>query len=423
MIGPILAIGKNTFQEAIRSKIFVICLVVLAILCAFAPMFPSINDPHAKLKLALSVSLQLCYYFGMLIIIFTSAAFIPDEINSKRIYTIFPKPVSRFQYLLGKLLGICLLSFSLLFVFALIVILFVRISYNALPEASKKDGLTFFSTIDSYDIASFKRFRKGKEVGEKPAHAFTIEYKKIDVNEYDGKLTIKVLASYIKPDHPNQIYFDLEIMDDDSKKMIGSMQNIEVLDKKLTTITLPELPIKNKSNLSINLLIAKPSFPYVSGVFILKSDFHFHKKAKLLEINILRSFALFALQFILLGFVAVVASTRMSYYISTLFALTTFAAGSFTSFLKGYILEKQEQVDMKIIDGSSFFSKIGHVLDQYMQFICSLVPDFSKYDITKEVIEGLTISNTRMIEISAHYFIFIFIYLILATLMIWKREV
>ena len=62
-------------------------------------------------------------------------------------------------------------------------------------------------------------------------------------------------------------------------------------------------------------------------------------------------------------------------------------------------------------------------MDQYMQFICNLMPNFSKYDVTAEVINGLSISNERMLEVTTHYFIFIFIYLILASFMIWKREV
>lgn len=424
MIGPIVAIGKNTFQEAIRSKVFVICLVVLAILCAFAPMFPSINSPHAKLKLALSVSLQLCFYFGLIIIIFTAAAFLPEEINSKRIYTIFPKPVSRFQYLVGKLLGICFLAFSLLFVFAITVILFVRITYHSLPDAGKKEGLSFFNTIDSFPADSFKKFRRNKEVGDVPAHTFEITYKNISIADYDAKISLKILASYIKAGHPNEVYFDMDILDVENQSSLMSLKEMGVLDKKLITIPLPnEMSLKNSKNIVIKLSIHEKSRDYLSGVYIKSTDFHFHKKAKPLELNVLRAFSLFAIQFILLGFVAVVASTRMSFYVSALFAFTTFAAGSFTGFLKTYLTEKQDQIDMKIIDPNAFFSKVGHLADQYMQLICNLMPNFSKYDVSSEVIDGLTISNGRFLEIATHYSIFIVIYLVMGTLMIWRREV
>jgi hypothetical protein len=387
-------------------------------------MFPTVNDPHSKLKLALTLSLQLSYYFGMVIIIFTSAAFIPDEINSKRIYTIFPKPVSRIQYLLGKLLGICFISFSLLFVFALTVIIFVRISYNALPEESQKEGRSFFRTINSYSMDSLKRFRNENLVGEIPAHSFEVSYKNFDIENCEGKISLKILATYTRHDHDRFILFDIDFIDGLTQMSFGKMKNVKILDKKFEVIVLPaDLPLIGKKNLVIKLKLTEQTRAYVGGVSIKENDFHFQRKSEMFEFNILKAFFIFAVQFILLGFIAVAASTRMSYYISAIFSVTTFAAGSLSGFFKEYIREKSFKIDSKVIDVNSMSYKVGHLMDQYMQGICNLMPNFSKYDISADVINGISINGPRILEVVAHYGIFIGIYLFLASVLIWKREV
>lgn len=426
MIGPIFAIAKNTFQEAIRSNIFLVCLVVLGILCAFAPMFPALNDSHSRLKLALSVSTNLCFYFGLIIIVFTSAAFLPDEISSKRIYTIFTKPVSRVQYLMGKLMGICFLSFCLLFVFAVIVIGFVRLTFQSFPEESKKSGESFFRTINPFVCENFKRFRYSKEVGEVPSHYFEATYTNFDIKNFEGKLSFKILANYTKPEKTGKVYFDIVLFDVESKKEIVSYKEIEILDKKLITVPI-EIPELEKwgslKNLMVRVIIAPKSQSYVSGVSIKNGDFYLHQKSQPIELNILKTFFIFSIQFTLLGFVAVAASTRMSYYISSIFALTAFAAGSFSGFLKDYMLEKQEKIELKMIDGSTLSSKLNHFLDQYMQAVCSIMPSFSKYDVSVQLIDGISLTASKMMTIAGHYGLYIVAYLILAAFMIWRREV
>ena len=47
--------------------------------------------------------------FGVLITIFISASVVPNEVENKVVYTVLSKPVRRFQYLLGKFIGIQLI--------------------------------------------------------------------------------------------------------------------------------------------------------------------------------------------------------------------------------------------------------------------------------------------------------------------------
>jgi ABC-type transport system involved in multi-copper enzyme maturation permease subunit len=60
-------------------------------------------------KLIKDICVTAISIFGVLITIFISASVVPNEMENKVIYTVLSKPVRRFEYLLGKFLGIQLI--------------------------------------------------------------------------------------------------------------------------------------------------------------------------------------------------------------------------------------------------------------------------------------------------------------------------
>jgi ABC-type transport system involved in multi-copper enzyme maturation permease subunit len=59
-------------------------------------------------RLILDIGLGSINFFGVLIAIFVGIGLVSKEIEKKAIYTIVSKPVARYQFLLGKYLGLCL---------------------------------------------------------------------------------------------------------------------------------------------------------------------------------------------------------------------------------------------------------------------------------------------------------------------------
>jgi ABC-type transport system involved in multi-copper enzyme maturation permease subunit len=59
-------------------------------------------------RLILDIGLGSINFFGVLIAIFVGIGLVSKEIEKKTIYTIVSKPVARYQFLLGKYLGLCL---------------------------------------------------------------------------------------------------------------------------------------------------------------------------------------------------------------------------------------------------------------------------------------------------------------------------
>lgn len=105
MIGPTLAIARNTFTELVRQKVFFFLLIFALLIIgnsAFMAKF-SFQEQFQMLK---DISLGAMSVFTSLIAILATANFLPKDMEDRTIYTLLAKPVPRYRYLLGKLLGI-----------------------------------------------------------------------------------------------------------------------------------------------------------------------------------------------------------------------------------------------------------------------------------------------------------------------------
>lgn len=110
MFRSILPIAKNTFTDLVRQKVFNIILIFA--LCAIGSSFLmaklTFQEEFQMLK---DVCLGSMSIFTSLLAILATASFLPKDLEERTIYTLLAKPVPRFSYLLGKLLGIILLLF------------------------------------------------------------------------------------------------------------------------------------------------------------------------------------------------------------------------------------------------------------------------------------------------------------------------
>lgn len=109
----VLAIARNTFREAIRNKILGALLLCAAGVMAFSLVLGAMSLHH-EVRVATDVGLFASTVFAMLITVYVSINLVQTEIERRTIYTILSKPVRRWQFLLGKFLGILLLVGAIL---------------------------------------------------------------------------------------------------------------------------------------------------------------------------------------------------------------------------------------------------------------------------------------------------------------------
>lgn len=119
MIQKIVAIGMNTYREAIRQKVlyvFVLFTVVMLLLSLFLGQLTL----GADVKIIKDMGLASMMIFGALISIFVGVGLVFREVERKTIYTILSKPVSRAEFILGKYVGLVMIlavEILLMFIF------------------------------------------------------------------------------------------------------------------------------------------------------------------------------------------------------------------------------------------------------------------------------------------------------------------
>jgi ABC-type transport system involved in multi-copper enzyme maturation permease subunit len=104
----ILAVAQNTFREAVRDKVLYVLLFFAAstVLGSKALGWISIGQ---DIKIVKDISLAAVSIFGVLIAIFVGTNLVYKEIDKRTIYTIICLPMARYEFILGKYLGMAFL--------------------------------------------------------------------------------------------------------------------------------------------------------------------------------------------------------------------------------------------------------------------------------------------------------------------------
>ena len=107
MLGRITAIAGNAFREAVRDRVLY-NLVLFVLLLTGAAVFIGELSGGQERKIIVDLGLSAMLLFGVFIAIFVGVGLVYKEIERRTVYTIFAKPVSRGEFLVGKYLGLCL---------------------------------------------------------------------------------------------------------------------------------------------------------------------------------------------------------------------------------------------------------------------------------------------------------------------------
>ncbi len=110
-------IAVYTWREGMRKKTLVGFLILSLFVIFGSSFMAAFLDPSMvgdvesdmNLKLIKDICVTAIAIFGVLITIFISASVVPNEIENRVVYTVLSKPVRRFQYLLGKFMGVQLI--------------------------------------------------------------------------------------------------------------------------------------------------------------------------------------------------------------------------------------------------------------------------------------------------------------------------
>jgi len=117
----IAAIALNTFREAVRDRILYSVLAFALLLIGASAILASLSIGQEG-RIVKDLGLASISLFGTFIAIFLGIGLVFKEIERRSIYAIVSKPIHRFQFLLGKYIGLTLTLLVTVGMMALLVV-------------------------------------------------------------------------------------------------------------------------------------------------------------------------------------------------------------------------------------------------------------------------------------------------------------
>lgn len=111
----IWSIVRQTFAQCVRMKVAVAFIVMMAAALVVLPMIMTGDDTLAgQIRAFLSYSTGITGILLSLLTVFVGASLVSSDVRDKLIFTVAVKPVSRWQYIFGRWIGLVLLNVVLL---------------------------------------------------------------------------------------------------------------------------------------------------------------------------------------------------------------------------------------------------------------------------------------------------------------------
>lgn len=152
----IFAIAHNTFREAVRNKIFYTLLFfsfVFALFSISLSMMVLGSLSHVLVNMGLA-NIEI---FGTLIAIFVGISLVYKELEKRTIYTIMSRPIKRWQFVLGKYLGLILTLIVEIFIMSAIYFIVMTIygDLDMMPGSFIAIWLIFIKLLLITSVAVF----------------------------------------------------------------------------------------------------------------------------------------------------------------------------------------------------------------------------------------------------------------------------
>lgn len=120
----ILAVARNTFRESVRDKVLYVLLFFAAVTIFGSKALGWISIGQ-DIKIVKDISLAAVSVFGVLIAIFVGTNLVYKEVDKRTIYTIICRPMHRWEFIVGKYVGLAALLAVVTAVMAVVASVYV----------------------------------------------------------------------------------------------------------------------------------------------------------------------------------------------------------------------------------------------------------------------------------------------------------
>jgi ABC-type transport system involved in multi-copper enzyme maturation permease subunit len=120
----IWAIGLNTFREAMRNRVLAVLVLFAVGLMAFSLVLGELSL-HEEVRVIKDIGLGGISLVGIMIALFLGVNLLSKELDRKTVFFVIPKPLHRWEFLVGKFIGMAATLSLLTFLMSVVLSLFV----------------------------------------------------------------------------------------------------------------------------------------------------------------------------------------------------------------------------------------------------------------------------------------------------------
>ncbi len=118
-LNRIWAVGLSTFKEAVKNRAFVGLMIGSLAMIVASVLLSELVVPDQRKRVVQNFGLSFISFAGVLIAVTMGILLVYSEINKKTIYTVISKPINRWEFIVGKYIGMTLLLLTITCVLSL----------------------------------------------------------------------------------------------------------------------------------------------------------------------------------------------------------------------------------------------------------------------------------------------------------------
>lgn len=125
-LGRLWAVALTTFREAMRNKVLYVLVMFAVGLMLFSIVLGELSM-HEDVRVIKDLGLAGISIVGIVIALFLGVNLLSKELDRKTVYFVIPKPLHRWEFLLGKYLGLAITLTLLLVLMAIVLAVFILV--------------------------------------------------------------------------------------------------------------------------------------------------------------------------------------------------------------------------------------------------------------------------------------------------------
>jgi Cu-processing system permease protein len=132
-VRKVLRIAHYTFWEIFRNKVYYVLVLFAVVILATSLLLGYLGGQQVD-RMITDFGLASIEAFSLLVAVFAAVTLVLEEMESRTLYLILTRPVARYQFILGRFLGLVLLltaSYAVMATGHLLLLLLLRIQPTA----------------------------------------------------------------------------------------------------------------------------------------------------------------------------------------------------------------------------------------------------------------------------------------------------